>query len=148
MPAVKLKLIDCASVPLPELTVVAFAEALVTLTTGAPVTDIPAVELVFQTVLLAVTLIMPVPNARVLVIEPLLLNTATVRLLLLRSSVPWVSTIVSVKVAAPFKRKVPPGASIVVLNVIVFPALVKSIVPRPENVCVDVPVKVTPEPRL
>lgn len=42
----------------------------------------------------------------------------------------------------------PLGASTATENVMVLPALVKVIVPRPEKVWVDVPDIVTPDPRV
>ena len=50
-------------------------------------------------------------------------------------------------VASP-SWKVPLGASTVIPNVIVLPALVNVIVPRPEKVCVDVDDTVTPDPKI
>ena len=42
----------------------------------------------------------------------------------------------------------PSGASITAKNVMVLPALVKVMVPRPEKVWVDVPDITTPDPRV
>lgn len=61
---------------------------------------------------------------------------------------PWVCVIVLDEVVASPSWNVPPGASTVRGNVIVLPALVKVIVPRPEKVAPCAPDTVMPEPRV
>ena len=53
--------------------------------------------------------------------------------------------IVLLELSASPSWNVPPGVSTVIGNVIVLPALVNTIVPRPEKVWVKVPDTVTPE---
>lgn len=147
----KLKLIDAPSENpvLFTVTAVPDAVAFVTLTVGVPVTVKLVLRPLFQTVAGLTTVMIPaLPKASVLTLVLLLLNVVAVRVTPLRSNVPRVTTKAFVAVNAPISRKVPPGASAVMGNVIVLPALSKSIVARPENVCVDVPLIVTPEPSL
>jgi hypothetical protein len=148
VPAVKLKLIELASVGLPGVTVVAVAVALVTLTTGVPVTVRPVVVPVSNTVIVLVTLIDPEPKARVLVLLLLLVKVVVVRLNPLRLRVPDVRKEELELVAASRRRSVPVKAATEMGKVRVLPAVVRSIIPRPANPCVEVPDTVTPDPRV
>lgn len=149
VPLVMLKLIVSASL-VRELTstVVAVAVALVTLTTGVPVTVSPVTLSVLHARPGLVTVMLPVPNASVRVLVLLLLKAVDVRVRLLRFSVPCVSVKVLDSVVASSRRNVPPGALTVIGKMIFLPALVKSIVPRPAKVCAAAPVTVTPEPSV
>ena len=79
MPAVKLKLIELASLTEPGVTVVAVPVELVTLTTGVPVRVNPVIEEVVQTVPVEVTVMLPVPKASDLLLALLLLKVVDVR---------------------------------------------------------------------
>ena len=78
VPVVKLKLIELASSVVPELTVVAVAVALETLTTCVPVAVKPVTMAVVQMVPVPLTVIFPVPKAIVRVAVPLPINRPAV----------------------------------------------------------------------
>jgi hypothetical protein len=93
---VKLKLMLFASVNGPDATVAAVAELFDTLTTGVPVTVRPVTVVDAHTVPVPLTVIFPVPKARVREENPLLKNDPAVSVNVLRLSVPAVSVVLLV----------------------------------------------------
>ena len=112
VPAVKLKLIELASVGEPGDTVMALEVLFVTLTTGVPVTVKFVAVATFHTmfVLVLVTDMLLEPKARVRALLLLLLNKPVDKVNPLKSSVPAVSVVVRVgpTVRLSSRRNVPP----------------------------------------
>lgn len=95
-----------------------------------------------------VTVHSPLPSVIVLVPLPLADNDLIVTLLLLASKVPVVTPISRLDVYASPNLNVPVTAFAAAVNVIVLPAVVKTIVPRPAKFCWPAPDTVTPDPRV
>jgi hypothetical protein len=98
VPVVKLNDIEFDSVGPPVVTVVATAPKFEMLTTGVPVIVRPTtIEVVQRVPPAALQIILPVPKARVRVLELAEENKPVVSVLPLRSSVPFVNVVVCVE---------------------------------------------------